>query len=95
MDPVKSQQQQHQDDRRSIGTETESSCLLSNGTLTFHCKNQFSQIFQEMNALRQSETLCDVVFVADGRKFLHTVLFWYLLVLTSRPCSQGKWQKVN
>ena len=36
------------------------------GTMRFRCESQYSRAFLEMNSLRRSEQLCDVVLEADG-----------------------------
>ena len=36
------------------------------GTMRFRCESQYSRAFLEMNSLRQSEQLCDVVLEVEG-----------------------------
>ena len=38
----------------------------ADGTMRFRCDSQYSRAFLEMNSLRQSEQLCDVVLEVDG-----------------------------
>ena len=38
----------------------------SDMSVRFHCQKQFSTAFLEMNSMRDSKVLCDVVLVADG-----------------------------
>ena len=38
----------------------------SDGTMRFRCDSQFSRAFLEMNSLRQTEQLCDVVLDVEG-----------------------------